>query len=108
MHGDKLSEEHVKEVGVQAKERAKRAQKRASISSRGPIPAEKAGEKRVGKFSQRWAKTVRGVGDLTEAEQRCAVQQALEVFETLPPQSSYARHRIQVLRQVLELLDKAT
>ncbi|KAL4447319.1 hypothetical protein ABPG77_007352 [Micractinium sp. CCAP 211/92] len=47
-------------------------------------------------------------GELTEAEQRRAVEQALEVFRQLPPSSSYAQHRIRVLEKVLQLLDKAS
>ena len=54
-------------------------------------------------FRQAWAKTAEG---LSEAEQREAVQRAIEVYSLLPPASSYAQHRLKVLRQALELLDK--
>ena len=56
-------------------------------------------------FRQAWKRTA---GDLSEAEQRAAVVQALEVFRLLPPASSYAQHRIRVLEKALELLDKGT
>lgn len=54
-------------------------------------------------FKQRWNAVA---GDLSEDDQRKAVEQAIEVFKLLPPASQYAQHRLRVLHQALELLNK--
>ena len=70
-----------------------------------PAPGASGSSSRPGRtFRQAWRKTA---GELSEAEQRTAVLQALEVFRQLPPASTYAQHRIRVLEKVLQLLDKA-
>jgi hypothetical protein len=88
-----------REVAKELKAR-KRASSKASISK--PQPLKLAAKEDA--FRRAWRHTA---GDLTEADQRKAVHQALEVFRQLPPSSSYAQHRIRVLEKALQLLDKA-
>ena len=99
--GGELTEAEAKGVGALVKERKKREVKRSSVRKPKPLQQQSSGGTR---FRQAWTKTA---GELTEADQRRAVEQALEVFSQLPAQSSYARHRIKVLHQALQLLDKA-
>lgn len=68
------------------------------------VPAPASSKPAGRTFRQAWRRTA---GELSEAEQRRAVEQALEVFRSLPPSSSYAQHRIRVLQKALQLLDKA-
>jgi len=92
-------------VSKQRKEK-KRAGSKASIARKDPLQAhqqQREGEQQRS-FRAAWRRTA---GDLSEAEQRKAVEQALEVFRLLPPSSAYAQHRIRVLEKALQLLDKA-
>ena len=82
----------------------RRASGKASISRAQPLKAAAPPAKPDKAFRQAWRRTA---GELSEAEQRAAVEQALEVFRLLPPASSYAQHRIRVLEKALQLLDKA-
>ena len=82
----------------------RRASGKASIAKAQPLKAAAPPAKPDKAFRQAWRRTA---GELSEAEQRAAVLQALEVFRLLPPASSYAQHRIRVLEKALQLLDKA-
>ena len=82
----------------------RRASGKASIARAQPLKAAAPPAKPDRAFRQAWRRTA---GELSEADQRAAVLQALEVFRLLPPASSYAQHRIKVLEKALQLLDKA-
>jgi hypothetical protein len=82
----------------------RRASGKASIAKAQPLKTAAPPAKPDKAFRQAWRRTA---GELSEAEQRAAVLQALEVFRLLPPASSYAQHRIRVLEKALQLLDKA-
>ena len=78
-----------------------------AVSRSGPLPlAPKPKGKEKGRarkeFLQRWDKTAAG---LSEEQQLLAVRQAIDVYSQLPAGSSYARHRLKVLRTALALLE---
>lgn len=56
-------------------------------------------------FEDRWRTTA---GNLTEEEQERAVRQAIEVYSLLPASSIYAKHKLKVLNQALQLLEVGT
>ena len=90
-------------VAKQARDRKSKSAK-DSVSRAGPLPhAGKPQERGKRKeFVQRWTKTAAG---LTEEQQLLAVRQAIEVYESLPAGSGYARHRLKVLRTALGILE---
>lgn len=84
----------------------RRSSSKASITKAQPLKVareEPSGPSGGRTFRHAWRQTA---GELSEADQRKAVRQALEVFRLLPPSSSYAQHRIRVLEKALQLLDK--
>ncbi|KAL4443564.1 hypothetical protein ABPG75_011301 [Micractinium tetrahymenae] len=92
-------------VSRERKER-RRASGKASLTRTAPLKVPAPREAKPGAtFRAAWRRTA---GELSDAEQRRAVEQALEVFRQLPPSSSYAQHRIRVLEKALQLLDKAS
>lgn len=102
--GQPSEEEVALAVSKERKER-RRTSGKASIARTGPLKVPLRREVSPGPaFRAAWQRTA---GELSEAEQRRAVEQALEVFRQLPPSSSYAQHRIRVLEKALQLLDKA-
>lgn len=54
---------------------------------------------------RKWTRVARAAG-VSEEQQRKAVAQAIEVYSLLPAGSTYAQHRLKVLRKVAELLDR--
>lgn len=102
--GRPSEEEVALAVSKEHKER-RRTSGKASIARSAPLKVPAPRETQPGSaFRAAWRRTA---GDLSEAEQRRAVEQALEVFRQLPPSSSYAQHRIRVLEKALQLLGKA-
>jgi hypothetical protein len=100
------------ELGTQiaklAGQNRRRAKKEsASRSAPLPLPDKRQADKGEGsvkrQFVQRWERVA---GGLSEAAQLQAVRQAIEVFELLPAGSTYARHRLKVLRTALQLLEE--
>ena len=99
MEGSSPSEDKELALAVNAAVK-KRNKKKGSLAVRDPLPVAPRSQERT--FKQSWAKTA---GSLTPEEQRKAVEQAIEVFGLLPPGSSYAQHRLKVLRKALDLLN---
>ncbi len=91
------------EVSRRLKKNAKSKEK-ASISATVSNPFKTKATGHGGEtFRQQWRKTATGV---SEEEQRKAILQTIEVFKLLPAASAYAQHRLKVLNQALQILDK--
>lgn len=100
--GTSTREDELLALAVNA-ELKKRGKKKGSLAVRDPLPvAPRAQEPKRSTFKKSWAKTA---GSLSLEDQRKAVEQAIEVFSLLPPGSSYAQHRLKVLRKALDLLN---
>ena len=102
---DNISGKETLELNKELKRR-KRLQDKTSITRSGPLkvsPNKKNTDKRS--FEDRWRSTA---GNLTEKEQKKAVQQAIEVYSLLPASSTYAKHKLKVLNQALKLLEAGT
>jgi hypothetical protein len=94
-------------LGQELRKARRRNDSKASIARSKPLPVGKERSTEAASDRQFRAAWWTTAGDLSEADQHKAVLQALEVFRTLPPTSTYAQHRIKVLEKALELLDKA-
>lgn len=109
---DSVEEGEAREIGVHLKSRRKSHGKTRlavcsgpinrppSLTSTKPEPAKKA----LKSFKQRWLACA---GDLDEAEQLKAVNQAIEVFSLLPRESQYAQHRLRLLNKVKSILEQS-
>jgi hypothetical protein len=106
---DQLNKISEKETSKLTKElsRRKKAQDKKSIARSVPLKVSPSKKNTTDKrsFEDRWRTTA---GNLSEEEQKKAVQQAIEVYSLLPASSLYAKHKLKVLNQALNLLEVGT
>jgi hypothetical protein len=100
---DQLNKISEKESSKLTKElnRRKKAQDKKSIARSAPLKVSPSKKN----TQDRWRTTA---GNFSEEEQKKAVQQAIEVYSLLPASSTYAKHKLKVLNQALQLLEAGT
>lgn len=91
--------------GTRKKSAPLRFSSRTDLLSAGPAGRGRARDRQAGASAPSALGAEAGPGQQAEADRRAALVRCLEVLESLPAGSSYARHRRRVVGKALQLLE---
>jgi hypothetical protein len=97
-----IADADAREIADQIKQKA-RSKKKVGNSGVSPLSVVKTSRKGEVEIKRRWKGLT--IDSSEEDEQIAEVKDAIKVFEGLPRGSSYAQHRLRVLRTALRLLE---